>query len=75
MELKTTEYKPPTYRLYNTNVTINIPGLSLKLGSYPNAGLQGLSFGGIGLPLNLLGAARRYRIINSITYKLINCNL
>ncbi len=56
MESKTNEYIPPTFEIHNTNVTINFSGLSLNLGSYPTAGLHGLSSGGLGAPINLLGS-------------------
>ena len=75
MEKKTLNYKPPLYKIFNTNVTINIPGLSLNFGTYPNAGLNGLSFGGNGAPLSLLGAYRTYAVegnqIKKITFFII----
>jgi hypothetical protein len=62
MELDNFKFQPPTYKFNNTNVTINIINLGLNSGSYPIAGLNGLSFNGLGAPLNLIGAYKTYGV-------------
>ena len=68
------EYKPPIIKIYNTNVTINISGLNLNHGSYPNAGLRqrGLSFAGLGYPLNYLARSTSYTITSKLILFRIN---
>jgi len=55
MDFSNFKLEPPTYKINNIHVTINVINLGLNAGSYPIAGLEGLSFGGLGAPFDLLG--------------------